>query len=156
MLFIGCKKEHSSRIDIYMLKSFTSSIDQSTTPATVLITNAVLEDTPLVGDQSILFYTKATTTFTLRKDIQATIQNFGPDKAFAVMVDNKPIYYGSFHPMYLNSMTFGIATINPFQYKSLELKIDYTTIVGNSILQQLDKRNDSKIINTLKSTNRLR
>jgi hypothetical protein len=156
ILFAGCKKEHGSRIDIYMLKSFTSTVDQSSSPATASITNAVLEDTPLVADRDIRFYTKATTTFTLRKNIQATIQNYGPDKAFAVTVDNQPIYYGSIHPMYLNSIIFGMATIAPFLYNNDELKIDFATIEGNNFLQQLDKRNDSKIINALKATNRLR
>lgn len=156
ILFMGCKKEHGSRIDIYLLKSFTSTVDQSTTLATVSITNAILEDTPLVADQDIQFYTKATTTFTLRKDIQTLIHNYGPDKAFAVTVDNQPIYYGKFHPLYLSSITFGIATIAPFLFNNNELKIDFTNIEGTSFLQQLDKRNDSRIINTLKATNRLR
>ena len=156
ILFVGCKKEHSSRVDIYLLKSFTSTVDQSTTPATVSITNAVLEDTPLVGDEDIRFYTKATATITLRKDIQSTIQNYGPDKGFAVTVDNQPIYYGRFHPIYLSSMTFGVATIVPLFYNNNELKIDFINLEGNSFLQQLDKRNDSRILNTMKATNRLR
>jgi hypothetical protein len=155
-LVVSCKKEHGSKVDIYLLKSFTSGVDQSTTPATVSITNAVLDDTPLVTDQDIQFYTKATTTFTLRKDIQTTIQNYGPDKAFVVTVDNQPVYYGKFHPLYLSSMAFGVATIAPSFYNNSELKIDFTIIEGNSLLQQLDKRNDSRIINTLKATNRLR
>lgn len=156
ILLVGCKKDHSSRIDIYLLKSFTSTVDQSTTPATVSITNAVLNDTPLVGDQDIQFYTKATTTFKLRKDIQTTIQSYGPNKAFAVTVDNHLVYYGKFHPLYLSSITFGMATIAPFLFNNNELKIDFATIEGNSFLQQLDKRNGSRIINTLKATNRLR
>jgi hypothetical protein len=155
-LFVSCKKEHASRIDIYILKSFTSAVDQSTVPATVSITNAVLENKPLVENRDILFYAKGTTTFVLKKDIQATIRDYGPDKAFAVTVDGQPIYYGSFHPMYLNSMTFGIATIAPFQFEENKLKIDFVIIEGNSLLQQLDKRNDRRIINALKATGRLR
>ena len=156
ILLVGCKKDHTSRIDIYLLKSFTSTIDQSTTPATVSITNAVLDDTPLVSDQDIKFYTKATTTFTLRKDVQTIIKSYGPDKAFAVTVDNQMVYYGKFHPFYLSSITFGVATIAPDLSNNNELKIDFVTIVGNSFLHQLDKRNGSQIINTLKATNRLR
>ena len=154
--FAGCKKEHGSRIDIYLLKSYTSTVDQSTIPVTLSITNAVLEATPLVADQDIQFYTKATATFTLKKDIQTSIHNYGADQAFAVTVDNHPVYYGKFHPPYLSSITFGVATIVPFLYKNNELKIDFATIEGNSFLQQLDKRNDGRIINTLKATNRLR
>ena len=157
ILFAGCKKEeHGSRIDIYLLKSFAATVDQSITPVTVSITNAVLDDKPLVGDQDIQSYTKATTTFTLTKDIQTIIQNFGTDKAFAVMVNNQPVYYGMFHPLYLSSMTFGVATIAPGLSNKNGLKIDFILIEGNDVLQQLDKRNDERIINALKATNRLR
>lgn len=158
-MFIGCKKgEHGSvsRIDIYLLKSFTTTVDQSTTPATISVTNAVLDDTPLVSDQDIKGYVKATTTFVLRRDIQTVIQNYGLDKAFAVTVDKQPVYYGQFHPLYLSSITFGLATISPLLFNNHELQIDFATIEGNSILQQLDKRNDSRIIDALKTTNRLR
>lgn len=154
IFFTGCKKEHGSRIEIYLLKSFTSTVDQTRTPAVISITNAVLDDTALITDQDILFYTKATTTFTLRKDIKATIQDYGPDKAFAVTVDNQPVYYGKFHPIYLSSITFGMATIDPV-FSNNELKIYFATTEGN-FFEQLDKRNDSRIINTLIATNRLR
>jgi len=157
ILFAGCKKEeHGSRIDIYLLKSFTTTVDQSTMPATISITNAVLADTPLVSNQDIKAYSKATTTFVLGKDIRTIIQNYGPDKAFAVTVDNQPVYFGAFRPLYLNSITFGLATISPPILNNNELQIDFTTMEGNSFLQQLDKRNDSRIINTLKATHRLR
>lgn len=157
ILFVGCKKEERNlRIDIYLLKSFTATVDQSTTPVTVSITNAVLDDTPLVADQDIQSYTKATTTFTLKKDIQTIIQNYGTDKAFAVMVNNQPVYYGMFHPLYLSSMTFGVATIAPGLSNKNGLKIDFILTEGNDVLQQLDKRNDERIINALKATNRLR
>lgn len=157
LFFAGCKKEENGpRIDIYLLKSFTTKVDQSTTPATISITNAVLDDAPLVSNQDIKVYSKATTTFALNKEIQAIIQHYGADKAFAVTVDNQPVYYGQFHPLYLSSITFGMATISPLLLNNDELKIDFATIEGGSFLQQFDKRNDSRIINALKATNRLR
>ena len=155
---MGCKKEeHASgpRIDIYLLKSFTTTVDQSTAPATVSITNAVLDDIPLVSDKDIEAYVKATSTFVLKKDIHTIIRNYGPDKAFAVTVDNQPVYYGQFHPSYLNSITFGLATISPSLLNSDELQIDFITAEGNSF-QQLDNRNNSRIIDALKARNRLR
>lgn len=157
ILFTGCKKEkNGSRIDIYLLKSFSVTADQSTAPATISITNAVPDNTPLVSNEDIKAYSKATTTFVLRKDIRTIIQNYGPDKAFAVMVDDQPVYYGLFHPLYLNSIAFGMATISSPLFANNELKIDFATIEGNSFLQQLDKRNDSRIINALRATDRLR
>lgn len=158
-MFAGCKKEQhgsASRIDIYLLKSFTTTVDQSTIPAIVSITNAVLEYKPLVADQDIQLYTKSTTTFTLRKDMRAIIQDYGTDKAFAVTVNNQPVYYGIFYPPYLSSLACGVATISPILPTKNELKIDFVLIEGNDFLQQLDKRNDSQIINALKETNRLR
>lgn len=158
VLLDGCKKEpvfYGSRVDIYLLKSFTYSIDSSTSPATNVITGAVLEDAPLVANQSIVFYTQSTATFTLRNDVWPIIRNFGTDKAFAVTVDDQPIYYGVFHPAYLSSITFGLAIIIPELAIGRELQIDFPSIDGNSFLQQLDKRNDSRIINALRATSRL-
>ena len=96
ILFLGCKKKHTSRVDIYMLQSFSININQTTSPATHTISNAVFADTPLITDQDIEFYTKSTTTFKLRKDIQPIIMNYGADKAFAVTVDKQPVYLESF------------------------------------------------------------
>lgn len=139
-----------------MLKSFTVNIDQTTNPATVLISNAVLADKPLLADKDIVFYTKATTTFKLKTGFKSIIQNYGVDKAFAVTVDNQPVYFGIFYPAYLSSIAFGVATIDPILFNDKELEIKFASIVGNSYLPQLDNRNNSQIINTLKETGRVR
>lgn len=156
LLLAGCQKENGRTVAIYLLKSFTTTLNQSTTPPTVSLTNPLLEDKPLVADGDIAFYTRTTTTFTLRRSVQARLQNFGPDKAFAVTVDGQPVYYGRFHPLYLSSITFGLATIAPPFSNSKELTIDFAALNGDPLLQQLDKRNDPKIILALKSTGRLR
>lgn len=156
ILFVSCKKENSARVDIYLLKSFNTTVNQTTTPATIAITNAVLSDTPLVAGQDIEYYTSSTTTFTLKKDIQTVIKDYGADKGFAVTVDKQPIYYGVFHPMYLSSMVFGVATIAPFPFINTELKIDFVIIDGNSTLQNLDRRNDSRLLSALKDAGKLR
>lgn len=155
LLLAGCKKEHGSRVDIYMLKSFTAGIDQTVTPVVSTITNATLDVTPLVADEDIVLYNKETSTFTLKKDIKSIIQNYGPDKSFAVTVDNHVVYYGAFHPAYMSSMVFGLATIDPILYNNRELRIQFINLTG-TFVHQLDKRNDDRIINTLKATGRLR
>lgn len=139
-----------------MLKSFTANVDVTTTPATVSISNAVLADAPLIADKDIKFYTKSTTTFELKKDIKSIIKNYGADKAFAVTVNNQPIYLGVFHPGYLSFIAFGVATIDPIPSSDNELNIQFATIEGNTFLLQLDKRNDNQIINSLKATGRVR
>lgn len=160
-LFLGCKKEDSSRenglkVDIYLLKSFAVNVDQTTTPFTISVVNAVLADAPLVANKDIAYYTKATRTFKLKRDIKAVIQNYGPDKAFTVTVDGQPVYYGAFHPGYLSSIVFGLAMIDPILLNDRNLPIQFATIDGNSFLLQLDKRNDERILNALRATRRLR
>ena len=155
ILFVGCKKQNASKVDIYMLQSFTVNVDQTASPVPIF-SNIVLADTPLVADEDIRFYTKSTTTFTLKKDLQSVIRNYSSDKAFAVTVNNQPVYFGIFHPMYLNSIPFGVAMIVPVLYRNNELKIQFATIVGNSNLSDLDKRNDKRITSSLLVSGRLR
>jgi len=156
MLSPGCKKEQAPRVDIYMLQSFTTTVDNSTIPATVSITNAVLAGAPLVRDEDIESYTRSTANFKLSRDIQSIIKDYSSDKAFAVTVDKQPIYFGIFHPLHLSSMVFGLATIAPTLNPKNELPIRFALIDGNATLLQLDKRNDSRIILSLKATGRLR
>lgn len=156
LLCTGCKKEGDVSVEIYLLKSFSQTINASTNPATVSFTNAVLADTPLVADGDIAYYQKATTTFGLKKDINTVIKNFGPDKAFAVTVNKSPIYFGQFHPAILSSIAFGVATIDPMFGGNKELQIQFATVTGSTALQQLDKRNDSRLIDALEKTERLR
>lgn len=156
IVFTACKKESGSRVDIYMLKSFTAGIDESTVPVTNTISNAVLEATPLLSDNDIEFYKQSTTTFKLKKDIKSIIKDYGADKAFAVTVDGKPIYYGFFHPAYLSSLVIGLATIDPFLYNNKELTIQFVEVEDNADIQKLDKRNAGSIINAFSSSGRLR
>jgi hypothetical protein len=156
ILFLSCKKESNSRVDIYALKTFELNVNQTATPATLVITNAVPEDKPIVSDNDIEYYTKSTSEFKLNKDISSITKTYGRDKAFVVTVNKQPVYYGVFHPAYLSSMSLGVATIDPILFDGKNLKVQFIKIEGNSLLQKLDKRNDSRITNSLKSTGRLR
>ena len=158
ILLYSCKKEDGTgaRVDIYMLKSFTTSINPISNLPVLSISNAVLADTPLIADKDIAFYTIATTTFKLRNDIKPVIKNYGADKAFAITVNSQPVYFGKFHPGYLSSMTVGVATIDPILYTNNELEMKFVLVNGNTDLQKLDKRNDSQIINALKAAGKIR
>jgi len=156
ILFSSCTKENTSKIDIYLLKSFNLNTNQTTNPFTQTISNAVLSETPFIADQDIQFYTKSETTFQLTRDIKDIIKNYGPDKAFAVTVDNQPVYYGLFHPGYLNSMTIGVATIDPLFTFNNQIKIEFVLINGSSGLLTLDNRNDDRLINSLRISGRLK
>lgn len=112
-----------------------------------------MEDAPLVADQDIAFYIQSEATFKLKKNIKSLIQNYGADKAFAVTVDNQPVYYGKFHPGYLSSLVFGLAIIDPLLLRNNELAIGFVTTAGPNAL---DKRNDVRLLSALKSSGRLR
>jgi hypothetical protein len=159
ILLSSCEKEcdqKGAKVEIYMLKSFTVNVNPATTPAILTISNAVLANTPLVADQDIAFYEKSTTTFKLKKDIKAVITDYSSDKAFAVTVDGQPVYFGKFHPAYLSSISFGLATIDPVLYHDKALQIQFAIIDGSPDLQQLDKRNDDLITSSLQASGRLR
>lgn len=157
-LFLSCKKDEGARarVDIYLLKSFSQTLNTATNPATISITNAALDNTPLVSDEDIAYYQKSNATFGLKKNIKAVIKDFGPDKAFAITVNNEPVYMGQFHPAFLSSIAFGVATIDPVLAGNNELPIQFVTIDGNAVLQQLDKRADDRLLAALKKTGRLR
>lgn len=152
----GCTKDRGTRVEIYLLASYNSFTNTSTSPATVVITNAVLESTPLVKDRDISYYTQSTYTFTLNKDIQSLIASYGADKAFAVTVDKELIYLGKFQPSYLSYIPFGHATITPLGPNNQELTIGFPMVVGSPDLPALDKRNDDLLIATLRASGRLR
>ncbi|HRG24446.1 MAG TPA: hypothetical protein PLL23_08640 [Chitinophagaceae bacterium] len=155
LLLPGCRKKGTGKVEIYLLQSYTTDNDPSN-PGLVSINNAVLQDTPFVRDDEISYYDQQARSFRIRTNIKQDVQPFGPDKAFAVTVNNAPIYYGRVHPAYLSSITFGIATIDPILTGTNDLPMRYAFMDQVPALQQLDKRNDPAILNALRATGRLR
>lgn len=155
MTMPGCRKKGTGKVEIYLLQSYTTYSDPSN-PGLVSINNAILQDTPFVRDDEIRYYDQQARSFRIRTNIKQDVQTFGPDKAFAVTVNNTPIYYGRVHPAYLSSITIGIATIDPILTGTNDLPIRFAFIDQLAILQQLDKRNDPAILNALRATGRLK
>lgn len=152
----SCTKNRDPKVEIYLLASYNTFTNTSTNPTTIAISNPVLENSPLVTDKDISYYTQSTYTFTLKKDIQSVIASYGADKAFAVTVDKELVYVGKFQPGYLSYIPLGLATITPIALNTHELKIDYVMLVGSADLLQLDKRNDDQLIAMLRASGRLR
>jgi hypothetical protein len=156
VVLAGCSKERGGQVEIYLLKSFTVQVDTTVVPATHSFLAAVLEEEPLVADRDIRYYKTSTTTFKLQKDIKPIIVRYGPDKAFAVTVDGDPVYYGRFQPAYMSSVVYGVATIEPMSMNNNELTMHYVKWDGSATLQQLDRRNDARIIRALWPSGRIR
>ncbi len=160
LLFTACDKKPPSDADadvveIYLLKEFKTDVDTSSRPAIIVMSDATISTIPFVTNENILYYNRSSHTFKLRQDIKPYIKDYGPDKGFAVTVNKIPVYFGTFHPSYLSSIRMGIATIDPFLTTESQLRIDYFND-GSPRLQQLDKRNDSRLINALLQTGRIR
>lgn len=155
MIFAGCKKDGGAKVDIYLLKSYTVDTVAGN-PSWVSITNAVMDIVPMVKDADIRYYDQQAFVFKLRRDIRPEILNYGPDKAFAVTVNGLPVYYGHFHPAYMSSITVGVATIDPILFYDNELRMNFVMILQSPALQQLDMRNDQRILNAFRATGRLR
>ena len=157
LIGIGCEKGHSdNRVEICLLKSF-AIVSSATIPEAVTITDAKLEKTPLVADSDIEYYKQSEWLFKLKKNIRPLIQNFSSDNGFAVMVNNHVVYYGIFHPEFLSSITFGLATIDPFTFTTeSSVSMQYANFNNNPQLTQLDKRNDPRLLAAMASSGRLR
>jgi len=158
-IFSGCNKSGSasgSKVEIYVLKSFTRTLDTSRQMGIILIEDAVLQDQPLVKNSDILFYERSTSSFKLLKNIQPQLDTLDAFHAFAVTVDGEPVYFGTFHPMYLSSILYGGATINPNYIENNKLKVDFAYHDMFPFLMSLDKRNDPKILDAFRSSGRLR
>ena len=146
----------ASRVDIYLLKSFSRNLDTSRQIGLTMINQPVLENEPIVRNSEILFYQQRDAIFKLSTDIKPIVEKLGPDRGFAVTIDGRPVYFGTFHPDYLSSILYGSATINPSEIINNKLKIDFAYMDNFPFLQSYDKRNDPDILQAFKQSGRLR
>lgn len=146
----------SSRVDIYLLKSFSRVLDTSRRIGLTTIGEPVLDDKPIVRNSQVLFYEQLSSSFKLSTDIKPILETLGPDQGFAITVDGRPVYFGIFHPAYLSSILYGSATINPSEIVNNKLKVDFAYMDNFPFLQSYDKRNDPKILQAFKKSGRLR
>ena len=155
----GCNKNHDlskNKVEIYLLESFSTVLNPAS-PYAMSVTDARLEKKPLVANNDIEYYEQAQYLFKLKKNIKPLIKDFSKDRGFAVTVNNETVYYGVFHPAFLSSLTFGLATIDPFALTTeSSVTMQYLNYDNNPQLAQLDKRNDPRILNALSATGRLR
>jgi hypothetical protein len=139
-----------------LLKSF-SIVSNPAIPGAITITDAKLEESPLVADREIEYYKQSEYLFKLKKNIRPLIRDFSKEKGFAVTVNDHVVYYGIFHPAFLSSITFGLATIDPFMFTTdNSVSMHYAMLDNNPQLAQLDKRNDPRFLAAMSASGRLR
>lgn len=138
-------------VEIYLLKTFQTVFPKCQVDASL----STIQDIPVIKNQDILEYSKLLYQFKLTDAAIQKVKNFADKTPFAVTVDKQVIYYGFFKP--------GISSSSCDE--SITMDVDWTS--GNKISLKLgypaplpevfieDKRNDEKLIRTLKKQGKL-
>lgn len=154
MICVSCKKDTANAgetIEIYLFKSYQTV----TAKCQVDPSLSVLQDSPTIKNQDILAYSPTEYTFKLTESAIQQVKVLSDRTPFAVTVDKQVIYYGFFKPSISSSSC----------EQSITMDVAWTA--GNEILLRLgypgqlegvtieDKRNDPKLIATLKKQGKL-
>jgi hypothetical protein len=150
---LSCKKDNAGEtVEIYLLKTYQTIATKCQIDPSV----SILQDMPTIRNQDVLEYSKTDYQFKLTDVAIQKVKTFNDKTPFAVTVDKQVIYYGFFKP--------GISSSSCDH--SITMDLDWTS--GNKISLKLgypgqlqgvtidDKRNDPKLIATLRQQGKLR
>lgn len=119
-----------------------------------------LNDTALIKDSEILSYDQVNYTFKISAKKANWLNDFEKNathgKAFALTVDKNVIYTGYFWASFSSSMVDWVV-IDPLNYggdNTLTVELGYPGLMPQMVIPDL--RNDKRIIDLLRSTNRLK
>ena|SRR5688572_11289555 len=151
----SCEKNNinaGETVEIYLLKTYQTVTAKCQIDPSV----SILQDTPTIKNEDILEYSKSDYQFKLTHVAIQKVKSFNDKTPFAVTVDKQIIYYGFFKP--------GISSSSCDH--SITMDIDWTS--GNKITLRLgypgqlqgatidDKRNDPKLIATIRQQGKLK
>lgn len=161
LLATGCKKnpyvaKSDSEIEIYLLKSYT----KVTGTDAISSSSVVLEDSPLISYEDILWYDSIKYTFKITeapaKWLNDTQTNHSHGKAFAVTIDKKILYTGYFWAGF-SSASCNWITIDPLNYSGrneLRVSIGYPGLMTGANIP--DHRNDKELLDLLEADKKLK
>jgi hypothetical protein len=160
LAFTSCKKDNltpnsNGGIEIYLLKAYTKEINSSR----IINESIVLDDSALINDSEIYSYNMSTFTFQISAAKAQWLNDFQTNKthgrAFAVTVDKTIIYTGYFWASFSSSSVDWIV-IDPLNYSrqnTLTVRLGYPGLFPQMVIPDL--RNDPRLIELLRITNRL-
>jgi len=161
LIVTGCKKNpytasSDSKIEIYLLKSYSKVAGTDAINAN----SVVIEDSPLIRYEDILWYDAIKYTFKITeapaKWLNDTQTNHSHGKAFAVTIGKKILYTGYFWAGF-SSASCNWITIDPLNYtgkNELRVSIGYPGLMPGVTIP--DNRNDQELLNILKSDKKLK
>ncbi len=160
LAFTGCNKEKNlqpagNSVDIYALSDY-ETIEES---VKIIDSTAEISSYKIIDYDDIISYSSKTYTFTVSDSISERLSDFEHQSIhgtpFALTVDDEIIYTGYFWAGF-SSMGCNWIIIDPLDYtgeNKLRVELGYPGLIEGDIIP--DKRNDSRIINTLKKDNKL-
>jgi hypothetical protein len=152
--FVSCKKENlnaGETVEIYLLKSYQTVAAKCQIDPSL----SVLQDTATIKNQDILAYSKTEYKFKLTDPAIQKIKALNDRTPFAVTVDKQVIYYGFFKPSISSSSCDQSITMDVAWTSGNEiyLRLGYPGQLQGVTIE--DKRNDPKLIATLKKQDKL-
>lgn len=158
---VSCKNDDTesnvqSKIEIYLLKSYKTASNSKA----IRNDSIVLNDTALIRNSEILWYDQTNCTFKISDNKAKWLNDFQTNathgRAFAVTIDKIVIYTGYFWAGFSSSSVDWIV-VDPLNYggdNTLTVQLGYPGLMPHMAIPDL--RNDKRIIDLLRSTNRLK
>lgn len=155
LLNSSCNKDKvkaGDKVELYLLKTFQPVSGKCEVDSS----QSTLQDTPLIGNDDILQYSRADYEYRLSLSALAKVKNLPGRTPFAITVDRKVIFYGFYMPPILSSTCFNSITMDLSwdQSNNMYMKLGYPgTLAGPGID---DQRNHDKLIATFLKQGKLR
>ncbi|MGB3008158.1 MAG: hypothetical protein WBC06_16710 [Chitinophagaceae bacterium] len=152
---LSCKKYNTKageNVEFYLLKTYQTVTAKCQIDPSV----SILQDTPIIKNYEILAYSKTDYQFKLTEAAIQKVKTFIDTTPFAVTVDKQVIYYGFFKPSYSSSSCDHSITMD-LDWTSgnkFTIKLGYPSALPGVTVD--DKRNDPKLIETLKQQGKLK
>lgn len=152
---ISCKKDNinaAETVEIYLLKTYQTVTSKCQIDPSV----SILQDTATIKNQDILEYSKTDYQFKLTDVAIQKVKTFKDKMPFAVTVDKQVIYYGFFKPNISSSSCDNSITMDLdwTSANKISLRLGYPGQTQGVPIE--DKRNDPKLIATLKKQSKLK
>jgi hypothetical protein len=157
--FLACKNNDSvetsiigseSSVAIYRLKSY----DMITNKCAINPQMAVLEDTPIIGNDDISSYSEKEYTYAISANSFAKVKQLMDFVPIAMTVGGKIVFLGVYKPYTSSSTCYHSITAHYLLENQIKFQLGYPTLQKDITID--DQRNNSAIINALKISGRLK
>jgi hypothetical protein len=159
LCLIACKNNNSvetsiigseSSIAIYRLKSY----DMITDKCAINPQTAVLEDSPVIGNDDIISYSEKDYVYTISPKSYAKVRQLMDFVPIAMTVGGKVIFLGVYKPYTSSSTCYHSITAHFLLDNQIKFQLGYPTLQNDITID--DQRNNPAIINALKVSGRLK